>query len=595
LVDYRIRKFFSYYRPYLGLFLSVMACAVVVAAVALLLPLCVRYITKNVLESGAPDAMPQIYAVGALMLLLTGIHTAGSYIVDYHGHALGARMESDLRSELFAHLQKLSFRFYDERKTGELMSRITNDLLSLAELYHHGPEDLVIYAVKFGGAFLILLNINLKLTLVVFLFLPFMAAYTVFFSGRLRAALKRNKEHIAGVNVQVEDSLAGIRVVKAFANDELEKAKFAAENDRFLESRKAGYKTEALFFNGMTAFTQLVTAAVVVAGGAGIANASLDLANLLVFLLYIGSLMEPIQKFTHISSQYQEGFAGFERFMEIVELEPDIQDSPQAVELEEVCGSIEFKRVGFRYNENRAYVLEDISLDVKCGEKIALVGTSGVGKTTLCSLISRFYEVSEGQILLGGIDIREIRLQSLRRSVGIVQQDVYLFSGSVIENIRYGKPGASREAVIAAAVKANAHDFIMDLPQGYDTEIGQRGVKLSGGQKQRLSIARVFLKDPPILILDEATSALDYESEKAVQEALEVLAKDRTTFIIAHRLSTIRGVDRIVVLGDHGIEEQGTHTGLLAAGCMYARLYQSQYGDPVTSGETDRFGKKQVI
>jgi len=574
----RTKKFISYYKPYLGLFLSVMFCALSAAAITLVLPLCTRYITKNVLEGQMPDALNQIYKMGALMLALVMVQTACTFYYDYRGHAMGAMMESDMRSELFNHYQKLSFRFYDEQRTGQLMSRITNDLFSLAELYHHGPEDYLIYLIKFVGAFVILININVRLTLAVFFFLPILAVFSLYFNKRLHSAFKRNKERIGDINAQVEDNLSGIRVVKSFVNEETEKKKFAYENNRFLESRKNGYKNEAFIYEGVGILTQFITITVIVIGGASIVHASLDLADLITFLLYIGNLIEPIQQLTHMTQQYQEGITGFERFMEILEVEPDIQDAAHAIEIEHVQGNVEFRNVGFRYNENHSYVLKNISLNVKAGDFIALVGSSGVGKTTLCSLIPRFYEVSEGQILLDGINIQDISLSSLRRNVGVVQQDVYLFAGTILDNIRYGKPAASITEIIEAAKKANAHDFIMELPDGYDTDIGQRGVKLSGGQKQRVSIARVFLKNPPVLIFDEATSALDSESEKVVQDSLEVLAKNRTTFVIAHRLSTIRNAKRIVVLSDRGIDEQGTHEELMRMGGTYARLYKMQFG-----------------
>jgi ATP-binding cassette subfamily B protein len=569
----RTKKFLSYYKPYGRMFIILMLSAFLVAAITLIFPLCIRYITKNVLEAGMPDALGQIYKVGAIMLGLIAVQTACGYFVDYRGHAMGAMMESDLRSELFEHYQKLSFRFYDEQKTGQLMSRITNDLFSLAELYHHGPEDIVISLVKFIGGFVILLNINVQLTLAVFLVLPILAIYAVYFNKRMHLALKRNKERIGDINAQVEDNLAGIRVVKSFANEETEKEKFASENHRFLESRKNGYKNEAYFSEGVDALTQLIMVVVVVFGGASIVHASLDLPDLITFLLYIGNFIEPIQKFLHVAMQYQEGITGFERFMEIIEIEPDIQDAPNAIELSSVEGNVEFRNVGFKYRENHAYVLKNISLDVPAGDYVALVGSSGVGKTTLCSLIPRFYEVSEGDILLDGLNIKDIALSSLRRNVGVVQQDVYLFAGTVFDNIRYGKPTAGRNEIIEAAKKANAHNFILELPDGYDTDIGQRGVKLSGGQKQRLSIARVFLKNPPVLIFDEATSALDNESEKVVQDSLETLARNRTTFVIAHRLSTIRNAKRIIVLTDRGIDEQGTHEELMGIEGTYARLY----------------------
>jgi ATP-binding cassette subfamily B protein len=511
------------------------------------------------------------------MLVLILIHTVCNYYVDYRGHVMGAMMESDMRSELFAHYQKLSFRFYDEQRTGQLMSRITNDLFSLSELYHHGPEDYLIYTVKFVGAFIILLNINVQLTLTVFLFLPILAVFSLYFNKRLNISFKKNKERIGDVNAQVEDTLAGIRVVKSFTNEETETKKFAYENNRFVESRKNTYKNEAAIWQGVGMITQLITLTVIVFGGVSITHATLDLADLITFLLYIDNFIEPIQKLTHMTEQFQEGITGFERFMEIMEIEPEIQDSANAVEIKNVQGDIEFRNVSFRYRDNHAHVLKNISLEANAGDYIALVGSSGVGKTTLCSLIPRFYEASAGEILLDGINIRDITLRSLRRNVGVVQQDVYLFAGTVFDNIRYGNPNASQEEIIAAAKKANAHNFIMALPDGYATDIGQRGVKLSGGQKQRLSIARVFLKNPPVLIFDEATSALDNESEKVVQDSLEALAKHRTTFVIAHRLSTIRNAKRILVLTDQGIAEQGTHEELLQLDGAYARLYNMQF------------------
>jgi ATP-binding cassette subfamily B protein len=528
------------------------------------------------------------------MIALVAVQAACNFYVDYRGHALGARMENDLRRELFAHYQQLSFRFYDEQRTGQLMSRITNDLLSLAELYHHGPEDYLIYSVKFIGAFVILLNINAQLTLAVFLFLPILAVHWFYFNQRMRIAFKRNKERIGDVNAQVEDALSGIRVVKSFANEEMEVGRFEDENQRFLESRKNVYRMEAYHFGGVETITRLISVALIVFGGASIVNASLDLADLITFLLYIGNLIEPIQKLTHLTQQFQEGISGFERFMEMIEVEPEFQDSAGAIELKHVEGKVEFRNVGFRYQENQPYVLRNLSLEASAGDYIALVGPSGVGKTTLCSLIPRFYEASEGQVLLDGTNIKDIRLSSLRRNVGVVQQDVYLFAGTVLENIRYGKPDASRAEIVAAAKKAHAHDFINALPDGYDTDIGQRGVKLSGGQKQRLSIARVFLKDPPLLIFDEATSALDNESEKVIQDSLESLAKNRTTFVIAHRLSTIRNAKRIIVLTGWGIVEQGTHEELMALNGTYAHLYYSAGAaqpntgiqKPINSGKT---------
>lgn len=572
----RSKKFVSYYKPYLGLFLTDMACAFIISVITLILPLCVRYLTKSVLAGNTPNMLNQIYMMGAFMVVLVAIHTVCNMFVDYQGHMMGALMESDMRKELFDHYHKLSFSFYDEQRTGQLMSRITNDLFWLSELYHHAPEDIAIAVLKFSGAFFILLNINVQLTLITFLFLPIMAVFAFYFNKKMNRALRRSKDRIGDINAQVEDTLAGIRVVKSFTNEAIEKEKFAYENSRFVDSRRDGYRSEAYFSGVTSAFTQLITIAVVVFGGMGIANMSLDLSDLITYLLYIAILIEPIQRVVNFARLYQEGITGFDRYMEMLEIEPDIRDSSDGVDLTDVQGRVEFKNVSFMYGEGEGYVLRNISLDINVGEYIALVGFSGVGKTTLCSLIPRFYEVNEGEILFDGLDIRNISLRSLRQNIGIVHQDVYLFAGTVSDNIRYGKLDASQEEIIEASKKANAHDFIMALSDGYDTDIGQRGVKLSGGQKQRLSIARVFLKNPPVIIFDEATSALDNESEKAVQDSLEQLSNNRTTLVIAHRLSTIRNAQRIVVLTDKGIDEQGTHDELIALNGTYANLYNMQ-------------------
>jgi ATP-binding cassette, subfamily B, bacterial len=576
-MNLRRKKFLSYYKPYLGLLSADLACALIISVTTLLLPLCTRYITKNILEGNSPNMLAQIYGMGAVMIILLLIHTLSNVFVDYQGHMMGALMESDIRSELFEHYQKLSFGFYDEQKTGQLLTRITNDSFDISELYHHGPEDIAISFLNFIGAFIILININLQLTLIVFLILPIMAVFVYHFNKRMYAALRISANRIGDVNAQVEDTLAGIRVVQSFSNEEIEKRKFAHANDRFVQSRRYGYKSEGYFTAVIIGFTQLMIVAAIIFGGVRIAsNASLDLADLVTFLLCIGILIEPINRFSNFTRLYQEGISGFDRMMEILEVQPEIRDSAHAVELSRVLGNIEFKNVGFKYREDHDYVLKDISLNIKAGEYLALVGTSGVGKTTLCSLIPRFYEVGEGSILLDGRNIKDICLKSLRRNIGVVQQDVYLFGDTVLENIRYGDLQASREEIIAAAKKANAHDFIMGLPEGYETDIGQRGVKLSGGQKQRLSIARVFLKNPPIIIFDEATSALDNESEKAVQESLEKLTDNRTMLVIAHRLSTVRNARRIVVLTENGIDEQGTHEELIARNGAYANLYNMQ-------------------
>lgn len=572
----RARKFFSYYRPYIGLFSADMACAVIASAAMLAIPLCVRYITANLLQVGSTDALHQIYVMGGIMFGLIAVYAACHAFIDYQGHVMGALMERDMRSELFDHYQKLSFKFYDEHKTGQLMTRISHDTFDLAELYHHGPEDAVISFLNFIGAFVILMSINAKLALIAFLFVPVMGIYGFYTARKMYAALKKSSDKIGDINAQVEDTLAGIRVVKSFTNEDIEKKKFGSENDQFLKSRRKGYKAEAYFYDGLISFTQLMTVAIVIFGAASIVKGSMDLADLLTLLLYIVILIEPIQRLGNFIRLYQQGITGFNRFMDVLEVEPDIQDAKNAEELDQVRGDIEFKAVSFKYREGHDHVLKNISLKINVGEYVALVGFSGVGKTTLCSLIPRFYEASEGKILVDGRDIKNLKLKSLRKNIGLVQQDIYLFAGTVLENIRYGKPDSTEEEIIAAAKQANAHDFIMMLPNGYSTDIGQRGVKLSGGQKQRISIARVFLKNPPIIIFDEATSSLDNESERAVQNSIERLMKNRTTLVIAHRLSTIRNAQRILVLTDKGIEEQGTHEELIALDKTYASLYNMQ-------------------
>jgi ATP-binding cassette subfamily B protein len=572
----RFKKFLSYYKPYRRLLAADLACALVVAAITLALPLCARHITKNLLDQPGPDALGQIYGVGGLMLGLIVLYALCNSFVDYQGHMMGTLMERDMRAELFEHYQRLSFGFYDEQKTGQLMNRITNDTYAMGELYHHGPEDLLLTTVKFVGTFVILLSINGPLTLVLLVFFPLMLAYALYFNVRVKAALRNMKDRIGDINAQVEDTLAGIRVVQSFTNQGLESQKFAEQDRRFVEAARAAHKSEAILYNGTVAFTQLFTAVLLVVGGASILSGSLDLADLVTYLLYLAILIEPIRTALNFIRLYQEGITGFERFMEMLEVRPDIADAPGARELKGVRGQVTFKDVSFKYREDHDHVLKEVSLEIGAGEYVALVGPSGVGKTTLCSLIPRFYQVTEGEVRLDGQPIQELSLRSLRSNIGVVQQEVYLFAGTVVENIGYGRPGASLEEIITAAKQANAHSFIMALPDGYHTNIGQRGVKLSGGQKQRLSIARVFLKNPPILILDEATSALDNESEGAVRESLERLSNNRTTLVIAHRLSTVRNAQRIVVLGESGIEEQGTHEQLMALGGSYTRLYRLQ-------------------
>ena len=569
----KLKKLAAYYKPYKGLFFSDMFFAILGAAVTLILPLIVRYITNEVVYFPAEDVLHTITWIGVLMFGLVILEFGCNYFIGYYGHLMGAKMEADMRRDIFGHYQKLTFAFYDNQKVGGLLSRITSDLFDITELLHHGPEDIVISIIKLVGSFAILFSINAKLTLVAFAFIPVMILY----AGYYNRAFKRNREKIADINSQIEDSLSGIRVVKSFANEKIEMKKFQDGNDRFVAAKKISYRYMGAYNSGLGALTTLVTVVVLIAGVRFMAAGTVAVTDLITFLLYINNFTEPVKKLVNFTEQFQNGYSGFERFLEILSIAPDIKDKEDAVSVEHLEGKIEFENVSFHYEDSTENVLDHINLDVEAGDYMALVGPSGVGKTTICSLIPRFYEVSEGAIRIDGIDIRDMKLDDLRNNIGIVQQDVYLFAGTIMENIRYGKPDATDEEVVMAARNANAHEFIMSFPEGYDTDIGQRGVKLSGGQKQRLSIARVFLKNPPILIFDEATSALDNESEKVVQQSLERLAKNRTTFVIAHRLSTIRNAKRILVLTENGIEEEGTHEQLLEKDGVYADLYQMQF------------------
>ena len=557
------KKFLSYYKPYMGLFSADMFFACLGAAISLVIPLMIRYITNDVIYRDMNEALRVIIILAAVMVALILLECYCNYFIAYYGHMMGAKMEYNMRNEIFVHYQKLSFSFFDNQKVGQLMSRVTNDLFEISELFHHGPEDLLISIIKLTGSVTILAIVNWKLALVAVAMIPFMVIFAGRYNIKMKRAFKRNRERIAEINAQIEDNLSGIRVVKSFANEEIELEKFRDGNKRFVESKRLSYKCMGVYHAGLGAFTTFINIAVIVAGAVFITLGTIDVTDLITFLLYVNNFTEPVRKLINFTEQFQNGATGYERFLEMVSIVPEIVDAPNAEKLTDVKGDVSFQNVSFHY-ENNENVLNNISFDVAKGEYIAFVGSSGVGKTTLCSLIPRFYDVTGGSILIDGKDIRSVTLKSLRDNIGIVQQDVYLFGGSVTENIRYGKPNATDEEIVAAAKWAGAHEFITQLPKGYDTDIGQRGVKLSGGQKQRISIARVFLKNPPILIFDEATSALDNETERVVQESLEKLANGRTTFVIAHRLSTVKNADRFYVLTDDGIEIETSYEKLVS-------------------------------
>ncbi|MBO5904116.1 MAG: ABC transporter ATP-binding protein [Clostridia bacterium] len=572
-----LRKMISYYRPYLGVFFADLFFAVLSAGIALVFPLVVRYVTSTLIYQPKEELVSQILVIGAILVGLVLVDLWCKFYIASEGHVMGSKIERDMRAEIFGHFQLLSFSYFDDQKVGQLMSRITNDLFDISELLHHGPENIILSAIKLVGAMIILSTISPTLTLVALAILPFMFAFAYVMNGRMRKAFRNNRVKIAEINAQIEDNLSGIRVVKSFATEDVENKKFSRGNEAFLKAKKNSYFYMGSFHAGLGSFTTLIQVAIIVVGTILVSNTTIDVTDLVTFLLYISVFTDPIRTLIDFTEQFQNGYSGFERFCEIMAIEPDIADKEGAETLENVLGDIKFEKVSFTYNENTDMVLSNVDLDVAAGSYTAIVGSSGAGKTTLCSLIPRFYDVTDGSIKLDGHDVRDVTLKSLRRQIGIVQQDVYLFAGTVYENILYGRPDATEEEVIEAAKNANAHEFIMSLPDGYNTDIGQRGVKLSGGQKQRLSIARVFLKNPPVLIFDEATSALDNESEKVVQDSLEKLAKNRTTLVIAHRLSTIRNAERIIVLSENGIEEEGTHDNLLEKNGTYAHLYKMQF------------------
>ncbi len=568
-----LKKMISYYKPYKRVFFADTFFAIIASIVALIIPLVVRYITSTVVHMNPQQAFKQILYIAIAVFVLIIIQIYCNYFISNYGHVMGAKIEYDMRAEIFAHFQKMPFSFFDDQKVGQLMSRITSDLFDITELLHHGPENVTISVIKIIGALCILLSIDKKLALAAFALVPFMIVYAYFFNKKMKQTFRINRKKIAAINEQIEDNLSGIRVVKSFANEQLENEKFEIGNKAFLEAKKNNYKYMGGYNAGLIGFNTMINLVVIVAGGIMFTKNMVNVTDFVTFLLYINIFTDPVKTLIDFTEQFQNGYSGYERFRQILDMEPEIKDKEGAKELTNVVGNIKFDDVSFRYNDNAHRVLKHINLEIPAGSYIALVGSSGAGKTTLCNLIPRFYDVTKGSISIDDEDIRNVKLKSLRNNIGMVQQDVYLFAGTIYENIKYGKPTATKEEVIAAAKEANAYDFIMSLPNGFDTDIGQRGIKLSGGQKQRLSIARVFLKNPPILIFDEATSALDNESEKVVQESMEKLAKNRTTLVIAHRLSTIRNAEKILVLTENGIEEQGTHNELINKKGIYYDLY----------------------
>jgi len=569
-----LSRFIPYYKNHILILTVDLLCAAFTTASEIALPLIVRYIIDTGTSNPATFTVGLVLKMGVLYIALRLVDVVAAYFMASTGHIMGAKIETEMRRDLFSHLHKLSFSFFDNTKIGQIMSRITNDLFDVTEFAHHCPEEFFIAAIKFAFSFTILSTINVHLTLIIFAILPVMLFVTLFFNNRMRKVFMSSRQQVGEVNAGVEDSLLGIRVVKSFANEDIEKEKFEKNNRKLLNIKKKSYRTLGLFQTVIRFFDGLMYISVVIFGALFIIRGSITIADLTAYLLYVTTLLASIRRIIEFTEQFQRGMTGIERFLEIMDTEPDIVDDEDATELKDVKGEIIFEHVSFKYNEEGEMVLSDINLHVRPGEHIALIGPSGGGKTTLCSLIPRFYDVTAGRILIDGKDIKKIKLSSLRANIGVVQQDVYLFSGTIYENIEYGKPGASREEIIRAAELAGADKFIRELPNGYDTYVGERGVKLSGGQKQRISIARVFLKNPPILILDEATSALDNESERIVQQSLELLAKGRTTFTIAHRLTTIRQADMILVLTNEGIEEQGSHEELMSKEGLYYDLYK---------------------
>jgi len=568
-----LKKFISYYKPYLKLFVLDLSCAFLIASIDLAFPLVTRQFINDIIPNGK---LRIFYIFIIALLALAVVRAVLNYIIDYWGHIVGTRMERDMRRDLFEHLQTLSFNYFDNIKTGHLMSRIVNDLREISELAHHGPEDLFISLVMLIGSFIILTTIEWRLTLIIYGFLPLLIWYAILKRKKMTAAFRSVRKRIANVNAQLENSISGIRVAKSFTNEEYEIEKFNEGNREFNSSREFAYKVMAEFFAGIFFLSNILNIITLSVGGFFVYRGYINIGDLVAYLLYINFFLQPIRKLTNFTQQFQDGMTGFERFVEIMKVKPSIVDKEDAVTFKKIKGNIEFKNVAFKYSEEK-FVLSNINLAIMPGETMALVGPSGGGKTTLCQLIPRFYEVNDGEILIDGINIKDIKLKSLRENIGLVQQDIFLFTGTIKENILYGKPDAEDVEVAKAAKDANIHDFIMSLPEGYDSYVGEKGIKLSGGQKQRISLARAFLKNPAILILDEATSALDSEAEIIIQQALEKLTVGRTVLVIAHRLSTIKNANQIVVLTDQGIKEKGNHDDLIAKDGLYAKLYNAQF------------------
>lgn len=567
------KKFIKYYRPHIKLFMLDMACAFLAAGADLFYPMISRRIIDDVIPNRQID---MLYKLSLFLVILYLLKLLFNYTVEYWGHVVGVRMQYDMRKEVFSHLQELPFSYFDDNKTGHIMSRIVNDLMEVSELAHHGPEDLFISFVMILGSFAALCTIDWRLTIIVFAFVPIMFWFAIKKRVKMGNAFREVRKKVANVNAQLENSISGIRVAKSFTNEEYEMDKFDEGNNKFRESREFAYKAMAEFFSGIHFLIDILNVIVILAGGIFTYKNLITPGELVAYLLYINLFMQPVRRLTSFIEQYQTGMTGFERFIEIMEIEPDIKDNEGAEELKNIKGEIEFNNVTFNYDDKKS-ILSNMDLKVEAGKTLALVGPSGGGKTTLCHLIPRFYEVNEGDIFIDDKSIKNLTLKSLRKNIGMVQQEVFLFTGTIKENILYGNPDAKDEEVIEAAKNANIHEFIMNLPDGYDTYVGERGIKLSGGQKQRISIARVFLKNPPILILDEATSALDNATEIIIQQSLEKLSKDRTTIVVAHRLSTIKSADEIVVLTSNGVEERGSHEELLNNNGIYSKLYNAQF------------------